>query len=257
MTCSSPAVMTSALSVASVGLIEPSLPTTAAFRAGGGRTSPSRRRCARESPARAPRCPLVRARPLPRRVPLAKGVQRPNNSDLPHGRPVNAGPSRTRTIARPTRGTGAPLGSAASLSISALAPESPCTQAEDGDVYTFCTVSPTGRANSAPMARGCPGQIPERGERQGPEAWADRDQERQQLVEALPDDTAPKYLLRDRDGIYGEAFTRRVTRMGIRQVLTAPRAPWPIPSWDGSSDRFAASASTTSSSGTRPISAGS
>jgi putative transposase len=51
----------------------------------------------------------------------------------------------------------------------------------------------------------------------------------QQLVEALPDDTAPKYLLRDRDGIYGEAFTRRVTRMGIRQVLTAPRAPWQNP----------------------------
>ena len=46
----------------------------------------------------------------------------------------------------------------------------------------------------------------------------------QQLVEALPDDTAPTYLLRDRDGIYGEAFTRRVTRMGIHQILTAPRA---------------------------------
>ena len=51
----------------------------------------------------------------------------------------------------------------------------------------------------------------------------------QQLVEALPDDTAPKYLLRDRDGIYGEAFTRRVTRMGIHQILTAPRAPWQNP----------------------------
>jgi putative transposase len=51
----------------------------------------------------------------------------------------------------------------------------------------------------------------------------------QQLVEALPDDTAPKYLLRDRDRIYGEAFTRRVTRMGIRQILTAPRAPWQNP----------------------------
>ena len=51
----------------------------------------------------------------------------------------------------------------------------------------------------------------------------------QQFVEALPDDTAPTYLLRDRDGIYGEAFTRRVTRMGIRQILTAPRAPWQNP----------------------------
>jgi transposase InsO family protein len=51
----------------------------------------------------------------------------------------------------------------------------------------------------------------------------------QQLVEALPDDTAPKYLLRDRDRIYGDAFTQRVTRMGIRQILTAPRAPWQNP----------------------------
>ena len=50
-----------------------------------------------------------------------------------------------------------------------------------------------------------------------------------QLIEAFPDDTAPKYLLRDRDAIYGEAFARRVERMGIREVLTAPRAPWQNP----------------------------
>src|SRR2546425_1005447 len=48
----------------------------------------------------------------------------------------------------------------------------------------------------------------------------------QQIVETFPDDTAPKYLLRDRDTIYGEVFQRRLTHMGIRQVLIAPHAPW-------------------------------
>jgi hypothetical protein len=46
-----------------------------------------------------------------------------------------------------------------------------------------------------------------------------------QLVEAFPDDTAPPYLLRDRDGVYGEEFVRNVQSMGIREVLTAQRAP--------------------------------
>jgi putative transposase len=45
------------------------------------------------------------------------------------------------------------------------------------------------------------------------------------IVEAFPDETGPQYLLRDRDAVYGEAFTRRVAHMGIRQVRTAPRAP--------------------------------
>jgi putative transposase len=40
-----------------------------------------------------------------------------------------------------------------------------------------------------------------------------------QLVEAFPYSTAPKYLLRDRDGVYGKEFVRRVERMGIREVL--------------------------------------
>ena len=48
-------------------------------------------------------------------------------------------------------------------------------------------------------------------------------------VEAFPWDSAPKYLLRDRDGIYGEKFNRRVTSMGIEQVLTAARSPWQNP----------------------------
>ena len=62
----------------------------------------------------------------------------------------------------------------------------------------------------------------------------------QQIVEAFPDDTAPTYLLRDRDAIYGEAFTRCVNGMGIREVLTAPRAPGRTPSRSGSSARSAA-----------------
>ena len=50
-----------------------------------------------------------------------------------------------------------------------------------------------------------------------------------QIIEAFPDDSAPRYLLRDRDAIYGEEFARRVKSMGIREVLTAPRAPWQNP----------------------------
>jgi transposase InsO family protein len=51
----------------------------------------------------------------------------------------------------------------------------------------------------------------------------------QQIVEAFPDDTAPSYLLRDRDTIYGHAFRQRVKDMGIREVLTAPQSPWQNP----------------------------
>ena len=54
--------------------------------------------------------------------------------------------------------------------------------------------------------------------------WAAR-----QLIEVFPEETAPKYLLRDRDSIYDEIFTRCVDTMGIRQVITAPRAPWQNP----------------------------
>ena len=48
----------------------------------------------------------------------------------------------------------------------------------------------------------------------------------QQVIEAFPWDTAPKYLLRDRDTIYGVDFRRRVDGMGIKQVVTAYRSPW-------------------------------
>ncbi len=51
----------------------------------------------------------------------------------------------------------------------------------------------------------------------------------QQIIEAFPWDAAPKYLLRDRDAIYGSAFQKRVQSMGIEEVLTAPRSPWQNP----------------------------
>jgi putative transposase len=51
----------------------------------------------------------------------------------------------------------------------------------------------------------------------------------QQVVEAFPELSAPKYLLRDRDGIYGAAFRDRLAAMGIEQVVSAPRSPWQNP----------------------------
>ena len=48
----------------------------------------------------------------------------------------------------------------------------------------------------------------------------------QQLREAFPWDSAPRYLLRDRDRIFGQDFVEQVKAMGIKQVLSAPRSPW-------------------------------
>jgi putative transposase len=50
-----------------------------------------------------------------------------------------------------------------------------------------------------------------------------------QIAEAFPWDSAPRYLLHDRDRIYGESFHQRVEEMGMREVLTAPRSPWQNP----------------------------
>ena len=47
-----------------------------------------------------------------------------------------------------------------------------------------------------------------------------------QITEAFPWDTAPRYLLRDRDASYGENFRKQVDAMGITEVVTAPRSPW-------------------------------
>jgi transposase InsO family protein len=52
-------------------------------------------------------------------------------------------------------------------------------------------------------------------------AWLSR-----QVTEAFPWDTAPRYLLRDRDASYGSYFCNRVEAMGIKEVVTASRSPW-------------------------------
>jgi putative transposase len=52
-------------------------------------------------------------------------------------------------------------------------------------------------------------------------AWA-----AQRVVEALADRDAPKFLIRDRDGIYGFEFRDRMQSLGIREVRTAPQSPW-------------------------------
>ena len=48
----------------------------------------------------------------------------------------------------------------------------------------------------------------------------------QQMREAFPFDQIPRYLLRDRDGIFGSEFRKDVKAMGITEVLSAPRSPW-------------------------------
>ena len=50
-----------------------------------------------------------------------------------------------------------------------------------------------------------------------------------QMTEAFPWDTAPRYLLRDRDASYGQAFRDRVQAMAIKEVVTAARSPWQNP----------------------------
>jgi transposase InsO family protein len=47
-----------------------------------------------------------------------------------------------------------------------------------------------------------------------------------QLTEACGWQQAPRYIVRDRDAIYGDVFIRRPRAMGIRDRPTAPRSPW-------------------------------
>ena len=47
-----------------------------------------------------------------------------------------------------------------------------------------------------------------------------------QLTEAYGWKVAPRYIIRDRDAVYGDVFIRRLRAMGIRDRPTAPRSPW-------------------------------
>jgi putative transposase len=48
----------------------------------------------------------------------------------------------------------------------------------------------------------------------------------QEMVEAFPDDTAPRYLMGDRDKIFGCNFRERIRSLSIEEVLSAPASPW-------------------------------
>jgi transposase InsO family protein len=52
---------------------------------------------------------------------------------------------------------------------------------------------------------------------------------KQQITEAFPWDTAPRYLIRDRDSAYGRIVRARIKALGIEAVVTAPRSPWQNP----------------------------
>jgi putative transposase len=71
-----------------------------------------------------------------------------------------------------------------------------------------------------------------------------------QMTEAFPWDTAPRYLLRDRDASYGQAFRDRVEAMAIKEVVTAAQSPCRIPTSSASLARSAVNVSITSSSST-------
>ena len=51
----------------------------------------------------------------------------------------------------------------------------------------------------------------------------------QQIRAAFPFDEAPRYLIRDNDGVYGDGFRQQLEQMGIEEVRIAPRSPWQNP----------------------------
>ena len=48
----------------------------------------------------------------------------------------------------------------------------------------------------------------------------------QQIVEAFADRDAPRYLIRDRDGVYGNEVRLRIASLHIEEVLAPPQSPW-------------------------------
>ena len=51
----------------------------------------------------------------------------------------------------------------------------------------------------------------------------------QQIAEASPWDSARRYVIRDRDSVYGDLVRARIKAMGLKEVMTAPRSPWQNP----------------------------
>ena len=65
-----------------------------------------------------------------------------------------------------------------------------------------------------------------------------------QITEAFPWNEAPRYIIRDRDRIYGAVVTRRLRAMGIRDKPTAPASPWQ----NGVAERLVGTPATTTES---------
>ena len=51
----------------------------------------------------------------------------------------------------------------------------------------------------------------------------------QQIIESFPEDSTPRFMIRDRDRIYGDFFQQRVRNLGIEEVVIARRSPWQNP----------------------------
>jgi len=47
-----------------------------------------------------------------------------------------------------------------------------------------------------------------------------------QLMQAFPFDTAPRFIIRDRDGVYGDAVRRAIGFIGSEELVIAARSPW-------------------------------
>lgn len=45
-------------------------------------------------------------------------------------------------------------------------------------------------------------------------------------MQAFPFDTAPRFIIRDRDSVYGDAVRRAIGFIGSEELLTAARSPW-------------------------------
>ena len=50
-----------------------------------------------------------------------------------------------------------------------------------------------------------------------------------QIVEAISEEMLPRFLVRDRDKVYGERFRRVTEVLGIEEIITAARSPWQNP----------------------------
>ena len=61
----------------------------------------------------------------------------------------------------------------------------------------------------------------------------------QQIREAFPWDEAPRYLIRDRDAIFGKEVIAVAKGMGIKEVVTAAQSPWQNPYGSGANARVA------------------